>query len=169
MTLIRYLAIGIFMLLFFSTSSYSQDIEVPRLGSFQVEKNAIPEMNDIWKRDNYTFIHQKLKLPKVTSHNYRAPVDMTSVVASIENSKQAARNQMRLDNIRLSNLAKEEESATFRIQSNFHADLHPNSAFGTCVHGNTQRYCSICRPRTSFGNFGFGTFGHPAIRSFYYP
>jgi len=169
MTIIRYLVIGIFMLLFFSISSYAQDLEVPRLGSFQVERNAIPEMKDIWKRDNYTFIHQKLKLPKVTSNNYRTPVDMTSVVARIENSKQAARNQIQLNNIRLSNYNKEEDNASLRIRSNFNADVRPIMPFGTCVHGNTQRYCSICTPRTSFRNFGFGSFGHPGTRGFYYP
>src|SRR5690625_7261207 len=116
MTLIRYLAISIFILLFFSTSSYSQDLEVPRLGSFLVEKNAIPEMKDIWKWDNYTFIHQKLKLPNVTSNNYRTPVDMTSAVARIENSKPAARTQMQLNNIRISNYNTDKHNAPLRIR-----------------------------------------------------
>src|SRR5699024_7875681 len=113
--------------------------------------------------------HQKLNLPKVTSNNYRTPVGMTRVVATIEKSKQAARNQTQLNNIRLTNYNQAEDHASVRIRSNFNAGVRPSMKIGTCVHGNTQRYCSICTPRTSFRNFGFGSFGHPGTRGFYYP
>lgn len=161
--------IGVFIIFLISLSSFSQEVELPQLGTFKVEKNTIPEMQDIWKRDDYAKIYLKLNLPKVTSKNYRTPVNMISVVAKIENSKQMAKNQGLLDNIRIENYRKSDDKATFRVQSNFNADTRINSPFNVCVHGNTQRYCRICSPRTGFGNFGFGSFGHPATRSFYYP
>lgn len=161
--------ISVLVLFLISFSGFSQDVEMPRLGTFKVEKNSIPEMQDIWKREDYAKINLKLKLPKVTSKNYRSPVDMASVVARIESSKQAARNQILLDNVRIANYQQENKKTTFKIQSNFNTDLNQNSLFGTCVHGNTQRYCNICSPRPGFNNFRFGSFGHPATRSFYYP
>lgn len=165
---IRY-PISVLILFLFCFSSFSQEVDLPRLGTFKVEKNSIPEMQDIWIRDNYAKINLALKLPKVTSKNYRSPVDMASVVASIESSKQAARSQIVLDNVRIANYQQEDKKATFKIQSNFNTDLKNSSLFNTCIHGNTRRYCSICSPRPGFNNFGFGAFGHPATRSFYYP
>src|SRR5690625_1630601 len=144
----RYL-ISVLILFLISFSSFSQEVEMPRLGTFKVEKNTIPEMQDIWMRDDYAKINLKLKLPKVTSKNYRSPVDMATVVEKIESSKQAARNQIILDNVRIANYQQEDKKATFRVQSNFNADLNRSrtSLFNTCIHGNTQRYCSICSTR----------------------
>lgn len=175
MSLIQYL-LGVCILFFLPFSGFSQDIELPRLGTFKVDKNSIPEMQDIWKRNDYGKLNQKLKLPKVNSKNYRTPVDMANVVASIESGKQAGRNQDLIDNIRISygSYLKDDKKASFRINNSFreegmHSEQRFKMPFGTCIHGNTQRYCNICSPRAGFQNATFGTFGHPATRSFYFP
>lgn len=175
MSFIQYL-LGVCFLFLLPFYGFSQDLELPRLGTFQVDKNSIPEMQDIWKRNDYGKLNQKLKLPKVNSKNYRTPVDMTNVVASIESGKQASRNQELIDNIRISygSYRKEDKKASFSINNSLHGEgIHTeqrfNMPFGTCVHGNTQRYCNICSPRAGFRNAAFGPFGHPATRSLYYP
>lgn len=163
---IRYFLFG-FLLLVSSFSGFAQDLERPRLGTFQVEKNTIPEMQDIWKSNSFNVIHKALKLPKITPKNYRTPVDMVSVVAGIENSKRAGMYQELIDNIRISHGTYQKESNERAVK--FNSEVIPPSAFGTCVHGNTQRYCGICSPRSRYSNFGFGGFHHPPVRSFYYP
>ncbi len=171
MSSIRYL-LGVCILILLPFSGFSQELELPRLGTFQIEKSSIPEMKDIWKQSDYENTLQKLKLPKVNSKNYRTPVNMANVVAGIENSKQAAKSQNLMDNIRISSYGssqKEDKKGSFKLKNSIHTELRPNTPFSTCIHGSTQRYCTICAPRTGFGNFGFGTFGHPATRSFYYP
>jgi len=175
MSFTQYL-LGVCFLFLLPFSGFSQDLELPRLGTFQVDKNKIPEMQDIWKRSDYGKLNQKLKLPEVNSKNYRTPVDMANVVAQIESGKQAGRSQELIDNIRISygNYQTEDQKATFRIHNSLYDDGRPSNQkfhvlFDTCIHGNTQRYCRICSPRARFRNSAFGTFGHPATRSFYYP
>lgn len=175
MSFIQYL-LGVCFFFFLSFSGFSQDLELPRLGTFKVDKNSIPEMQDIWKRNDYWKLNQKLKLPKVNSTNYRTPVDMGSVVAQIESGRQAGRNQELIDNIRISygSYLTDDKKASFKINNTLngeqiYTEQRFNMPFGNCVHGNTQRYCSICSPRARFRNSAFSTFGHPAARSFYYP
>lgn len=174
MPFIQYL-LGFYFFFSLSLSGFSQDLELPRLGTFQVNKNSIPEMQDIWKRDDYGKLNQKLKLPKVNSKNYRTPVDMGNVVAQIESGRQAARNQDLIDNIRISygSYVKDDKKVSFKINSNLdreriYTDQRFNMPFSTCIHGNTQRFCGICSPRAGFRNSAFGTFGHPATRSYYF-
>lgn len=168
--------IGVYFFLLLPFSGISQDLELPRLGTFEVDKKSIPEMHDIWKQPDYGRLNQKLKLPKVNSKNYRTPVDMVNVVASLESGKQAGRNQELIDNIRISygSYRKDGEKSSFRVNSSFHGEREQteqrfNMPFGACIHGNTQRYCNICSPRAGFRNAAFGPFIHPAARSFYYP
>lgn len=180
MAAMRYIIV-VFILLLFPFSSLAQELEMPRLGTFQVEKNTIPEMQDMWKRNNFNKINHTLRLPSVTSKNYRTPVDMASVVAGIERGKKARRNQDLIDNIRVSygSYQKDGKKGSFSISPSIHTKGNSNMPFGTCVHGYTERYCSICSPQSRFGNFGHrnyghgnfgrGIYGHPQMQSFYIP
>lgn len=168
MAAIRYIIFGIILSLF-SFSSLAQELEIPRLGTFQVKKNTIPEMKDIWKRNNFNKINHTLKLPSVTSKNYRTPVDMASVVAGIENSKKLGKNQELIDNIRVyyGSYQKDDKRNSLKISPSMHTEINPRTSFGTCAHGYTQRFCSICSPQGRFGNFGHSIYGRPQMQSFY--
>lgn len=175
MPAIRYILFGVILLLF-PFSSLSQELEMPRLGTFQVKKNSIPEMHDMWKRNNFDKINYKLKLPSVTSKNYRTPVDMANVVAGIEMGRKVGRNQDLIDNIRVSyGSYQKEDKKGFKITPSVHTQINPRVPFGTCVHGYSQSYCNICSPQSRFGNFGghqnFGhsIYGRPQMQSFYIP
>lgn len=171
----RYL-IALCILLLVTHSSFAQELEVPRLGTFQVKKNSIPEMQDVWKRANYSSVQYSLKLPSVTTENYRMPIDMANVVTKIEKQKQAGISQDLINNIRLSygTYQKEEKKASLRLNSSFQSDVNSRAQFGTCIHGYSERYCSICSPRNRYGSFGRPSFyqnsTHPIMRGqFYYP
>ncbi len=165
--------ISISFLFLFPFFGLAQDQELPRLGTFEVKRSTLPEMSSLWKRTSYDNITSPLKLPKISSKNYRTPVNMTDVIAGIESRKQAAKSQFSIDKIRVpfgaNQLEADDRKGSLRLENTIHTETTPLMPYGTCIHGSTYSFCRICSPRSGFGNFGFGVYPHVRGGHFYYP
>lgn len=163
----------VFALIMFSTlSSFAQELERPKYGSFYQQKQEVEiERDAIWTETNFFTPKNVIRAPRITPENYRKPVDMAGIVSGMERAKQSRNNQAIINNIRLSVASyQKDEKPSFRVNSSLESNLNSRLPSGTCVHGYLQGYCNFCSPRNNFGNFSrhsiYNAPLHPMLRGY---
>lgn len=163
------------ILILSSLPSSAQELEKPRYGTFQAKKEIEPERSDVWKETNYFTPKKALEIPRITTDNFRKPVDMAGIVSGMEKAKKSAKNQSAIDNIRLSyaTYQKDDKKPGFKLNSSLETNFNSKLPNSTCVHGKIERFCNFCSPMNNFGSFGrHGIYNspiHPMMRGYYLP
>lgn len=120
---------------------------VLRIGSFEVEKTGASLEKNLLYSDLAIFkINSPLNLPKITTSNYREPVNMSELAMNAQIRDERNKSHKLINNIRgyFGDYNKRSE-ANARLQLSNKSQLD-NSLYGTCVHGRARNFCNFCSP-----------------------